>query len=135
MSLLDELSPYLRGLLTRHCYGPAISCVPFFHVKLDGLKGQELENATAENNLFVLQVTRASLCPSIFQMQGVVCCVYQAGCQAVLFPGADGCHATSNGIWSPRNHFLFRRPCHINVRPTPIGRVPVFLPPVVWPAA
>ena len=56
-SVLDELSPDLRGQLTLHCYGPAIACVPFFTPRLQGLKGKELRDAQMESKLFAQQVS------------------------------------------------------------------------------
>ena len=56
MSLLDELSPYLRGVLTQHCYGPAIKSVPFFNINFTGLSERDLRDAEAESNFFMLQV-------------------------------------------------------------------------------
>ena len=53
MSLLDELSPYLRGVLTRHCYGPAIASVPFFNLAVDAKSSPDVE---IEMNLFVMHV-------------------------------------------------------------------------------
>ncbi len=55
-SVLDELSPDLRGQLTLHCYGPAIACVPFFTPRLQGLSGKELRDAQVESKLFAQQV-------------------------------------------------------------------------------
>ena len=56
MTLLDELSPHLRGVLTLHCFGPAIAAVPFFNLKLNTLSGEELLDATEESNSFLQSV-------------------------------------------------------------------------------
>ena len=55
-SILDEFSPDLRGRLMLHCYGPAISCVPFFCPSLEGYSGQELMDVTMETNTFAQMV-------------------------------------------------------------------------------
>ncbi len=65
MSLLDELSPYLRGVLTRHVYGPAIASVPFFNLPVHNLSEREQADVIAESNLFTQQIA-AKLHPMVF---------------------------------------------------------------------
>jgi hypothetical protein len=44
-----------------HCYGPAIAAVPFFYLKLGGVRDAERAEAEQEGRLFVQQVWRRPL--------------------------------------------------------------------------
>ena len=55
-SVLDELSPDLRGQLTLHCYGPALATVPFFQPSLVGLTRSEQAAVSTEGRSFAQQV-------------------------------------------------------------------------------
>ena len=57
-ALLQELSPELRGMLTLHCYGPAVTSVPFFRVSIKHLSHRESMDASAESNGFLQNVSR-----------------------------------------------------------------------------
>jgi hypothetical protein len=56
--VLAELSPHLRGTLAQHCYGPAISSVPFFNIDLKRVPEVDRPEAEMEHNLWVQQVRR-----------------------------------------------------------------------------
>jgi hypothetical protein len=62
--VLEELSPHLRGTLAQHCYGPAISTVPFFHINMARVPPEEKLEAEMEHNLFVQQVRNHPPCQS-----------------------------------------------------------------------
>ena len=57
-ALLQELSPELRGMLTLHCYGPAVTSVPFFRVSIKHLSHRESMDASAESNGFLQNVSQ-----------------------------------------------------------------------------
>ena len=115
MSLLDELSPHLRGVLTLHCYGPAISSVPFFNIRQHGLRGEERASALLESNTFLQNVRWPPRVQWLFVGWVVIlhltvvllhCRVVRADCHA---PGPDG-------VQSPRSRILRWRRCGVDVR-------------------
>ncbi len=62
MSLLDDLTPYLRGVVTQQCYGPAISKVPFFTIDTTLMVGSERQDAKFESSMFAQQVRAFCRC-------------------------------------------------------------------------
>ncbi len=62
MSLLDEFTPHLRGVITNQCYGSFIASVPFFRVNITGVNPQD---AKAETKLFAQQVCGLLLCVAV----------------------------------------------------------------------
>ena len=57
MTLLEELSPHLRGVLALHCYGPVLSCVPYFSLDMSKFHGPGLVAAQKEESYFLQNVT------------------------------------------------------------------------------